>query len=195
MERDEAERIIEEREARKAAEKASRGIDQEHEDDLATAEELPDMPEAPRLLKMKCPGCGEVAEALEGSVIDDHEGHGAWQPLEEVVEVFELIAQLPVTDDRTQRLFDRDNLIMQIREVRKMLASAKGNLILANAGLLAKDHNLHPAKFNEAIKDHRKAIHLLSAEYDRIMEGQDDEEEWRPIGESSLEVARELPAK
>lgn len=190
MEPDEAEEIISKREAQKAAEKADRVPEPVEPDE----DELPDMPEAPRLLKMKCPGCGEVAEALEGSVIDDHEGHGVWEPLvDEEPGAFETIAQLPVTDDRTQRLFDRDNLIMQIREVRKMLAAAKGNLILANAGLLAKDHNLHPAKFNEAIKDHRKATHLLAAEYERIMEGQYDEDEWRPIGESSLEVARELP--
>lgn len=69
----------------------------------------------------------------------------------------------PVTilDERIQKRFDDAVIAQHIQKLRELLAAAKVNRILAQRGLLARDQDLHPAKFDQAIRQHRAAIDIL----------------------------------
>ena len=66
-----------------------------------------------------------------------------------------------IFDERAQKVFDAQAIEAFTTEIRKLLANAKINRMLAQHGLLQADHDLHPEKFKTAIAQHRQALEIL----------------------------------
>lgn len=103
--------------------------------------------------------------------------------------------QRRLDDPVVQRLFDQEALVTRIREVRQGLAGAKVNLLLAQDGLL-EGTGAHPNQLRKVLADHRTALATLTIQYARLEASWEDEGfDWRPPGDSYLEVTSSLPAR
>lgn len=97
--------------------------------------------------------------------------------------------EVTVWQEEAQAIFDQEFLDKAISEVRKLMAAAKVNKVLAQKGLLQEGHDLHPRKFTAAIAQHREAITVLTELKEQV--GQ----EGLPEVAAHLESFNEMPAK